>query len=77
MSNMPPKLPSAEPDLLRAMELLGLRGQSDLEKVERAELKNLVGVYPTPSQAVVWRQAIKRLRDNTDGKGQPANPVQR
>jgi len=66
MSNVPPKMPGSAPEIERVIELLNLRAQADLEKTERIELKELLGVYPTPAQAMVWRQGIKRKQDETD-----------
>jgi hypothetical protein len=60
MSHIPPKVPESEADLNRVVQLLGLRMQSCLNKDQRTEIKELVGSYPTPAQAVVWKQAIKR-----------------
>lgn len=67
MSNLPPKVPNSAPEIARAIELLNLRIQADLERAERAELKELLGVYPSHAQAAVWRQGLKRILDNTDG----------
>jgi hypothetical protein len=61
MSHVPPKIPESEGDLNRVVQLLALRMQSTLDKNQRAEIKELVGSYPTPAQAVVWKQAIKRM----------------
>ena len=66
MSNVPPKMPGSAPEIERVIELLNLRAQADLEKAERIELKELLGVYPTPAQAVAWKQSIRRIRDATD-----------
>jgi len=60
MSDAPPKVPESGPDLNRAVHLFCLRMQSALEKKERAEIKQLVGIYPTPAQATAWKQAFKR-----------------
>jgi hypothetical protein len=60
MSDVPPKVPESEADLNRAVHLLNLRMQSMLGKTERAEIKKLVGIYPTPAQATAWKQAFKR-----------------
>ena len=66
MSNVPPKMPGSAPEIERVIQLLNLRAQADLEKAEQIELKELLGVYPTPAQAVAWKQSIRRIRDATD-----------
>ncbi len=63
MSYLPPFIPESEAEVDRIYELLKQRVQTDLDKGERAEIKQLIGIYPTPAQAVVWRQLIKRKRD--------------
>jgi hypothetical protein len=60
MSDAPPKVPEAEADLSRAVVLLNRRTHSTLDRIERAEIKQLVGIYPTPAQATAWKQAFKR-----------------
>ena len=61
MSHVPPRVPESEADLTRVVHLLGIRMQSPLDKDQRTEIRELVGSYPTPAQAVVWKQAIKRI----------------
>ena len=63
MSYLPPIIPNSEAAVDRIFHLLKQRIVSDLDKNERAEIKQLIGTYPTPAQAVVWRQLIKRKRD--------------
>jgi len=69
MSYLPPIVPESEVAVDRIFDLLKLRVQSDLDKNERAEIKQLIGIYPTPAQAVVWRQLIKRKRDEAMALG--------
>jgi len=69
MSYLPPIVPESEVAVDRIFDLLKLRVQSDLDKNERAEIKQLIGIYPTPAQAVVWRQLIKRKRDEAVALG--------
>ncbi len=69
MSHLPPKMPSSRSGMERALQLLNLRVQGDLEKAEQAELKDLLGVYPSHAQAAVWRQGLKRALDGTDNQG--------
>lgn len=60
MSDVPAKIPESEADLQRAVQLLNLRMKSNLSKGEQSEFKQLVGVFPTPAQAIAWKQAFKR-----------------
>lgn len=60
MSEVLPKVPESEADLNRAICLLQRRTQSPLSKSERNEIRQLVGIYPTPAQATAWKQAFKR-----------------
>ena len=60
MSDVPPKVPESGIDLSRAVHLLSLRTHSTLDRTDRAEIKQLVGIYPTPAQATAWKQAFKR-----------------
>ncbi len=68
MSNLPPKVPKGE-DLVRALELLDSRAERELEKDSREELKALIGIYPSHAQAMVWKQALKRLRNGGETSG--------
>ncbi len=60
MANVTPNVPESASDLNRAVHLLNLRMQSILGKEEQAEIKDLVGLCPTPAQAIAWKQAFKR-----------------
>ena len=60
MTNLPPQILETEEVLRRAIGLLARRIDSSLTRVERAELKTLLGKYPTPAQANAWRQALRR-----------------
>jgi len=58
----PPIVPAARESLDRAIILLGNRCQSDLKSAAREELKTLIGTYPNPAQAAIWKQMLSRLR---------------
>ena len=60
MPNIPPRVPETEADLNRAIQLLDLRTRATLDKGDSAEIKELIGIYPTPAQACAWKQAMKR-----------------
>jgi hypothetical protein len=68
-THLPPKMPTDAREIARAIELLNLRVQSELEKSEQTELKSLLGAYPSHAQAAVWRQGLRRILDGTDSGG--------
>jgi hypothetical protein len=59
-NNQPPKIPNKLTSLKRAIELLGNRTSTSLRQKTQNELINLVGVYPSPEQAKVWRQILEK-----------------
>ena len=58
----PPLVPRTPEGLERAIMLLGNRTKSALRKKARTELEELVGAYPNPAQAAVWKQMLTRMR---------------
>lgn len=60
LNDFPPKVPSHSDDLNRAICLLGNRVMSDLKDKAKKELNLLIGVYPTPEQAIAWKQSLTR-----------------
>jgi hypothetical protein len=61
MSGILPRIPKTGAELNRAVYLLNCCLESMLGREERAEIKELVGIYPTPAQAIAWKQAFKRV----------------
>jgi hypothetical protein len=58
---LPPQIPQSKNSLERAISLLGNRIQADLKSKPAQELVALLGRYPSPEEAVVWKQSLKQL----------------
>lgn len=48
----------------RAIMLLGNRVKGELRASIRSELTGLVGRYPDPTTAQMWKTALKSIRDD-------------
>jgi hypothetical protein len=57
----PPQIPQSKDKLERAVSLLGNRIQADLKSKPAQELVTLLGRYPSPEEAIVWKQSLKQL----------------
>lgn len=64
-NNLPPLIPGTAEGLQRAIILLGSRVKGELTTKPKQELVELIGTYPTPEQAAVWKSQLKQL---TKGK---------
>lgn len=62
--DLPPRLPTIPAELERAIMLLGCRAKSDLRGPVKLELEQLVGAYPSTSEANRWKRALKAYRDD-------------
>ncbi|WP_416674325.1 hypothetical protein [Egbenema bharatensis] len=62
--NLPPRVPNDPEDINRAVCLLGNRIASDLKEKSKNELIFLLGVYPNPEQAKLWKHALKKMLKN-------------
>ncbi|HEY9706677.1 MAG TPA: hypothetical protein V6D48_00565 [Oculatellaceae cyanobacterium] len=60
-NNLPPVIPGTAEGLQRAIVLLGSRAKGELTNKPKGELMELIGTYPTPEQAVVWKSQLKQL----------------
>lgn len=60
-NNLPPVIPGTAEGLQRAIVLLGSRAKGELTNKPKGELMELIGAYPTPEQAVVWKSQLKQL----------------
>lgn len=61
INNLPPLIPGTAEGLQRAVVLLGSRVKAELTTKPKRELEELIGTYPTPEQAVVWKTHLKQL----------------
>jgi hypothetical protein len=59
-TSLPPRLPQTERELDRCIILLGNRKQVELKTHARRELESLLGVYPTVSEAALWKRVLRR-----------------
>lgn len=57
----PPQIPQSKDKLERAISLLGNRSQADLKSKPAQELVTLLGRFPSPEEAIVWKQSLKQL----------------
>ncbi len=57
----PPQIPQSEEKLERAICLLGSRTKVDLSSKSAQELVALMGRYPNPQEAAVWKQFLKQM----------------
>ncbi len=57
----PPQIPQSKGDLERAISLLGNRIQAELKSKPAQELVALLGHYPNPEEATVWKQSLKQM----------------
>ena len=57
----PPQIPQSKDKLERAISLLGNRIQADLKSKPAQELVTLLGCYPSPEEAIVWKQSLKQM----------------
>jgi hypothetical protein len=57
----PPQIPQSEKKLERAICLLGSRTKVELSSKSVQELVALVGRYPNPQEAAVWKQFLKQM----------------
>ncbi len=60
-NNLPPVIPGTAEGLQRAIVLLGSRAKGELTNKPKSELMELIGTYPNPEQAVVWKSQLKQL----------------
>jgi hypothetical protein len=58
--SLPPRLPQTKRELDRCLILLGNRKQVELRTQARRELESLIGVYPTVSEAALWKRMLRR-----------------
>ena len=58
---LPPQIPQSKDELERAVSLLGNRIQADLRSKRAQELAALLGRYPSPEEATVWKQSLKQM----------------
>ncbi|PSB31364.1 hypothetical protein [Chlorogloea sp. CCALA 695] len=58
---LPPQIPQSKDELERAVSLLGNRIQADLRSKPAQELVALLGHYPSPEEATVWKQSLKQM----------------
>lgn len=58
---LPPQIPQSKGDLERAISLLGNRVQAELKNKPAQELIVLLGRYPSPEEAISWKQSLKQL----------------
>jgi hypothetical protein len=56
-----PQIPESEAKLERAICLLGSRTKVELSSKPAQELVALVGRYPNPQEAVVWKQTLRQI----------------
>ena len=56
-----PQIPQSEKKLERAICLLGSRTKVELSSKSVQELVALVGRYPNPQEAAVWKQFLKQM----------------
>jgi hypothetical protein len=69
--NLPPRLPSDAEDISRAVCLLGNRIASDLKDKAKKELIFLLGAYPNPEQAKLWKHTLKKRLKTEFGNNEP------
>ncbi|MBX7224136.1 MAG: hypothetical protein K1Y36_29755 [Blastocatellia bacterium] len=58
----PPRIPATDKDLARAILLLGHRTKTELLKGAKDELTALIGGYPQPETAALWKATLKQIR---------------
>ncbi len=58
---LPPQIPQSEKKLERAICLLGSRIKVELSSKPAQELVALVGRYPNPQEAALWKQFLKQM----------------
>ena len=58
--SLPPRLPQTTQELNRCIILLGNRKQVELKTHARRELESLIGVYPTVSEAALWKRVLRQ-----------------
>ncbi len=58
---LPPQIPQSKDELERAVSLLGNRIHAELKSKPAQELVTLIGRYPNPEEAIVWKQSLKQL----------------
>ncbi len=58
---LPPQTPQSKDSLERAISLLGNRIQAELKSTPAQELVALLGRYPSPEEAIVWKQSLKQI----------------
>jgi hypothetical protein len=76
IAETPPRLPTELPDLDRAILLLGSRSKGlELTHARRAELVQLIGAYPAPEQAKVWKLELKELRSEVAAEPDPESAL--
>lgn len=61
IGSLPPKIPGTTEQLLRVICLLGNRTKAELKKKAQLELIDLIGVYPSSTQATAWKQYLRQL----------------
>lgn len=62
---LPPQIPHSKDELERAISLLGNRIQAELKSKPAQELVALLGRYPSPEEAIVWKQSLKQLKKSS------------
>ncbi len=58
---LPPQIPQSEKKLERAICLLGSRTKVELSSKSAQELVALMGRYPNPQEAALWKQYLKQM----------------
>jgi hypothetical protein len=72
MTDLPPRVPIALPELDRLIMLLGSRSQgSDLTKRVRVEIVALCGTYPDPKTAARWKAELRQVRAEMNAEPDP------
>ena len=59
--SLPPQIPQSKDELERAISLLGNRIQAELKSKPAQELVALLGRYPSPEEAIIWKQSLKQM----------------
>ncbi len=67
-NDTPPRTPETDEQLDRAIMLLGSRTKVEATTKVRAEIKALVGAYPTQAQAATWKSQLKAKRKLRKGQ---------
>ena len=75
--SLPPKVPDTEPELARAITLLGNRVQGELGKKAYCELVKLLDAYPDSQTAAAWKQGLRQVLKHLKTTSPQAVPSQK